>query len=110
MIEFNVHQREVFCVFSGVGVNKLRNFLNQESLQYDTEGTMYDDADLEEEADEQQVAGMMHATGLGGDDDEMDEENEGGEGSQDGVDQEGWRWTWYDRYQDRWFARDRSGA
>lgn len=89
MIEFNVHQREVFCVFSGVGVNKLRNFLNQESLQYDTEGTMYDDADLEEEADEQQVAGMMHAAGLGGDDDEMDEENEGGEGSQDGVDQEG---------------------
>ncbi len=89
MIEFNEHQREVFCVFSGVGVNKLRNFLNHESLQYDTEGTMYDDADLEEEADEQQVAGMMHATGLGGDDDEMDEENEGGEGSQDGVDQEG---------------------
>ncbi len=50
---------------------------------------MYDDADQDDEGDDQQVAGLMHATGLGGDDDEMDEEGEGGEGSQDGGEGEG---------------------
>ncbi len=72
-----------------MGVNKLRNFLNQGALQYDTEGTMYDDGDLDEEADDQQVAGLMHATGLGGDDDEMDDDVEAVDGSQDGVEQDG---------------------
>lgn len=28
--EFNDHQRDVFCVFSGTGVSKLRDFLNQQ--------------------------------------------------------------------------------
>ena len=26
--EFNEHQRDVFCVFSGLGVARMRNFLN----------------------------------------------------------------------------------
>ncbi|KAI9833017.1 MAG: hypothetical protein M1819_003849 [Sarea resinae] len=43
--EFNEHQRDVFCVFSGDGVKRLRNYLNQEALQYETDGTMYDDND-----------------------------------------------------------------
>jgi len=46
--EFNDHQRDVFCVFSGNGVTRLRDYLNQEhSLhQYDTDGTMYDDGNM----------------------------------------------------------------
>ncbi len=30
--EFNEHQRDVFCVFSGPGVGRLREFLNQQKL------------------------------------------------------------------------------
>ncbi len=54
--EFNEHQRDVFCVFSGVGVQRLRVFLNthgqnedRESSFGDNEGTMYhegEDADV----------------------------------------------------------------
>ena len=47
---------------------------------------MYDAGD-EEDGDaqlDQQVAGLMHATGLGLDDEDMDEGDEVGEGSQDG--------------------------
>ncbi|KAK3077317.1 hypothetical protein LTS18_010596 [Coniosporium uncinatum] len=46
--EFNDHQRDVFCVFSGNGVTRLRDYLNEEhSLhQYDTDGTMYDDGNM----------------------------------------------------------------
>jgi F-box and leucine-rich repeat protein GRR1 len=29
--EFNDHQRDVFCVFSGTGVSRLRNYLNIDS-------------------------------------------------------------------------------
>lgn len=84
--EFTEHQRNVFCVFSGEGVNRLRTYLNQEASVYDTEGTMYDAGD-EEDGDAQldlQVAGLMHATGLGLDDEDMDDGDEVGEGSQDG--------------------------
>jgi hypothetical protein len=43
--DFNDHQRDVFCVFSGAGVNRLREYLNQEAnVNYDIEGTMYDDS------------------------------------------------------------------
>jgi F-box and leucine-rich repeat protein GRR1 len=28
--EFNEHQRDVFCVFSGLGVQRLRSYLNSE--------------------------------------------------------------------------------
>lgn len=74
----------MFCVFSGPKVNKLRDYLNSEQL-FDTEGTMYDDREGESGDADQQVTGMMHATGLGVDDDEMNEEDEAGEGSQYGA-------------------------
>jgi F-box and leucine-rich repeat protein GRR1 len=46
--EFNEHQRDVFCVFSGVGVQRLRNYLNTDTAHsrrtlFEDEGTMYDD-------------------------------------------------------------------
>ncbi|KAF1843004.1 RNI-like protein [Cucurbitaria berberidis CBS 394.84] len=50
--EFNEHQRDVFCVFSGVGVQRLRGFLNtngqnedRDSSFGDNEGTMYNDGE-----------------------------------------------------------------
>ncbi|OAK99201.1 RNI-like protein [Phaeosphaeriaceae sp. SRC1lsM3a] len=48
--EFNEHQRDVFCVFSGVGVTRLRVFLNtngqtEDRGGYDGESTMYNDAE-----------------------------------------------------------------
>ncbi|EEH19852.1 SCF E3 ubiquitin ligase complex F-box protein grrA [Paracoccidioides brasiliensis Pb03] len=63
-VEFTQQQRDVFCVFSGEGVSRLRDFLNRAAVTYrqeTVEGTMYDDADeLDEE--EGQVTGLMHAT------------------------------------------------
>ena len=49
-IEFNDHQRDVFCVFSGIGVTNLRNYLNNESRipAYETDGTMYDESEEQE--------------------------------------------------------------
>jgi F-box and leucine-rich repeat protein GRR1 len=49
--EFNDHQRDVFCVFSGHGVTRLRDYLNAEAANhpYDTEGTMYDDSLAEDD-------------------------------------------------------------
>jgi len=50
--EFNEHQRDVFCVFSGVGVQRLRQFLNvdheaqhRQASFSDNEGTMYEDGE-----------------------------------------------------------------
>ncbi|KAI9702211.1 MAG: SCF ubiquitin ligase complex subunit [Bogoriella megaspora] len=46
--EFNEHQRDVFCVFSGPGVARLRNYLNAEanaSTTYDGETTMFDEVE-----------------------------------------------------------------
>ncbi|KAF1945725.1 ubiquitin ligase complex F-box protein GRR1 [Clathrospora elynae] len=51
--EFNEHQRDVFCVFSGVGVQRLRNFMNTNGQAEDTDtddfgmndGTMYHEED-----------------------------------------------------------------
>ncbi|KAL2826066.1 hypothetical protein BDW59DRAFT_171965 [Aspergillus cavernicola] len=59
--EFTRQQREVFCVFSGDGVNQLRDHLNQEvAPQRDmNEATMYDD---EEELDEDE--GQCMSRGL----------------------------------------------
>ncbi|GCB22090.1 SCF E3 ubiquitin ligase complex F-box protein grrA [Aspergillus awamori] len=64
--EFTHQQREVFCVFSGEGVNRLRDFLNRiipppPPTRDMTEATMYDD-DEELEDEENQVTGLMHAT------------------------------------------------
>ncbi|KAG8534043.1 uncharacterized protein KY384_000886 [Bacidia gigantensis] len=89
--EFTEHQRHVFCVFSGDGVNRLRNHLNESSAAlYDTEGTMYDDRDPDADMDAEagQVAGLMHATGINDDDEDMDEV-EAAEGSQYGGSGEG---------------------
>ena len=49
-IEFNDHQRDVFCVFSGIGVTNLRSYLNNESRipAYETDGTMYDESEEQE--------------------------------------------------------------
>jgi hypothetical protein len=42
--EFNEHQRELFCVFSGDGVTKLKIYLNETARQtFDAESTMFDD-------------------------------------------------------------------
>lgn len=35
--EFNDHQREVFCVFSGTGVTRLRDYLNEQKAAHDAE-------------------------------------------------------------------------
>ncbi|RAH73542.1 uncharacterized protein BO66DRAFT_408866 [Aspergillus aculeatinus CBS 121060] len=63
--EFTPQQRDVFCVFSGDGVNHLRNQLNHmippPPPQDMTEATMYDD-DEELDEDEGQVTGLMRAT------------------------------------------------
>jgi hypothetical protein len=45
-VEFNEHQRDVFCVFSGKGVEKLRAQLNSDPRQLDGESIMYDDEQL----------------------------------------------------------------
>ncbi|EON63354.1 hypothetical protein W97_02581 [Coniosporium apollinis CBS 100218] len=50
--EFNEHQRDVFCVFSGAGVNRLRDYLNGPDTHIpplfdETDGTMYDDGDID---------------------------------------------------------------
>ncbi|KAF2432036.1 RNI-like protein [Tothia fuscella] len=54
--EFNDHQRDVFCVFSGTGVSRLRDYLRTESQSqpYETEGTMYDDEQSPQLQDMQQ--------------------------------------------------------
>ena len=81
--EFTEHQRHVFCVFSGEGVNRLRNYLNESpDTLYDTEGTMYDDREGESMDTDHQVVGLMHATGLNDDDDDDMDEVDGGDGSQ----------------------------
>ncbi|KAL4811472.1 hypothetical protein BDV18DRAFT_150241 [Aspergillus unguis] len=56
-IEFTRQQREVFCVFSGEGVNNLRDYLNKEAAPQRelNEATMYDD---EEELDEDEGQGF----------------------------------------------------
>jgi F-box and leucine-rich repeat protein GRR1 len=73
--EFTQQQREVFCVFSGDGVGRLRDFLNRaDDFSGVEEGTMYDDGD-EADEDEGQVTGLMNATAINDDDDEMVDEN-----------------------------------
>ncbi|CRG85834.1 SCF E3 ubiquitin ligase complex F-box protein grrA [Talaromyces islandicus] len=70
--EFTQQQRELFCVFSGEGVSRLRDFLNRNAVPYPEgpEATMYDD-DEELDEDENQVTGLMSATAIHDDDDDM---------------------------------------
>lgn len=67
--EFTQQQRDVFCVFSGEGVTRLREYLNRDAVQIpeETEATMYDD-DEELDEDEGQMTGLMHATGINDED------------------------------------------
>lgn len=66
--EFTQQQREVFCVFSGEGVNRLRDYLNRAAhLQEEAEATMYDD-DEELDGDEGQMTGLMQDTALNDED------------------------------------------
>lgn len=88
-LEFTEHQRTVFCVFSGDGVNRLRNYLNNDpQALYDTEGTMYDDREMPEGDNEHQVATQMNMTTIN-DEYDADEDPEMGEGSQYGGEVEG---------------------
>lgn len=67
-------------------MNRLRNYLNEDpASSYDTEVTMYDDHDGDDADTDQAVAGLMHATHLGPDDEDMDEDVDVGEGSQYGA-------------------------
>ncbi|KAJ5629305.1 hypothetical protein N7528_002962 [Penicillium herquei] len=67
--EFTQQQRDVFCVFSGDGVSRLRDYLNRgtPSGPGATEATMFDDAEeLDEDAG--QMTGLMDATGINDED------------------------------------------
>lgn len=90
--EFTDHQRNVFCVFSGDGVNRLRKYLNEDPVAtYEPDGIMFDDQDGEAEADQTvQMAGMMNATGLGPDDEDMEDDVDVGDGSQYGGEPDVW--------------------
>ena len=83
-IEFTEHQRSVFCVFSGDGVNRLRKYLNEDPAGiYDTEATMYDDHELGDTENDRQVASLMHMAEIN-DDDDPEDDPEAGDGSEDG--------------------------
>ena len=72
--EFNEEQRTVFCVFSGDGVNKLREYLNQAPEIFEGEVTMLED-DIGEDGDTDQILGLMESTGIDTEDnDEFDVE------------------------------------
>jgi hypothetical protein len=56
LLEFNEHQRDMFCVFSGVGVQRLRAYLKANTASrrsqgsptpthFDADGTMFDDGE-----------------------------------------------------------------
>jgi F-box and leucine-rich repeat protein GRR1 len=92
-IEFTEHQREVFCVFSGPGVNRLRTYLNQEALRFFTADTfIYEEGDGDIAEDEQQeVAGLLGAAALGDGGAEADGEDVDEDfldGSENGVEEQ----------------------
>jgi F-box and leucine-rich repeat protein GRR1 len=65
-LEFTEHQRNVFCVFSGKGVNDLRTYLNQQNYAM---GDEYDPRAVDDVDDDQTMTGMMGTTTLNGDED-----------------------------------------
>ncbi|BCR83648.1 putative ubiquitin ligase complex F-box protein GRR1 [Aspergillus chevalieri] len=65
--DFTQQQRQLFCVFSGDGVGRLRDRLNE--IHPPPVETMFDDEDFDE--DEGQVTGLMHAAVIN-DDEYMD--------------------------------------
>ena len=71
-------------MFSGEGVNRLRNYLNEDPGSiYDTEGTIYDDRNHFDGENDQQVASLMHMAGIN-DDDDAEDDPEAGDGSEYG--------------------------
>ena len=64
--EFTEHQRNVFCVFSGKGVNDLRTYLNQQNYVM---GDEFDVRAVDDVDDDQTMTGMMGTTTLNGDED-----------------------------------------
>jgi F-box and leucine-rich repeat protein GRR1 len=79
VIEFTEHQRNVFCVFSGVGVTGLRHHLNNMD-------PYTDDVDIRDD-DDATMTGMMGAAALNAEDDDGDgdEELDDGDGDNSGV-------------------------
>ena len=76
-------------MFSGDGVNRLRNYLNDDAANiYDADGTMFDDRELIDGENDQQVASLMHMAGIN-DDDDADDDAEAGDGSDYGGQIEG---------------------
>ena len=88
--EFTEHQRTVFCVFSGDGVNRLRTYLNEAPPEmYAEEGTMFDDREVEPDLDtDAAVTTMMNAAVINDDDEDM-EDGDGPDGSHFGIEGEG---------------------
>ena len=93
-IEFNDHQRNVFCVFSGAGIGRLREYLNHAPVhrEYDDHWTMYEgegslndeeqvyeetmDADNAAQQQVNGVTGMMGATAIEETDEDIGDESE----------------------------------
>ena len=79
--EFNEHQREVFCVFSGIGVSRLRNYLNVDTSHrrhpsmFGNGTTMFDDEGGEPEMIVN-VTARAHGMGLHDMDDDFGEDSE----------------------------------
>lgn len=78
--EFTEHQRDVFCVFSGVGVQRLRNYLNTDTAHarrplFEDEGTMYDD-DTERPGMMDNVTAQANGMGIEDVDEDFGEDSE----------------------------------
>lgn len=73
-LEFNEHQRDVFCVFSGVGVQRLRGYLNTDTSHRRNpvfeDGTGFDDGPGDHDM-MMNVTAQAHGMGI---DDNMDED------------------------------------
>jgi len=76
LLEFNQHQREVFCVFSGQGVTGLRRYLNQKAEFDDDEVTLTSDDDSHS------MTGVISAAAQNG----REEKNEADEELEDSED------------------------
>ncbi|KAJ8065337.1 hypothetical protein OCU04_006025 [Sclerotinia nivalis] len=79
--EFNEHQRNVFCVFSGPGVNGLRNFLirDERPISNEDEDDVVIDQGMDaptipDPDDDQTMTGMMNATGLNNEENDADDD------------------------------------
>ncbi|KAK2882571.1 hypothetical protein FQN49_000219 [Arthroderma sp. PD_2] len=70
--EFTQLQREVFCVFSGDGVGRLRDFLNHSAVREraGTATALYNEAESPDDAESQpSVIGLLNATAINENDD-----------------------------------------